>query len=211
MHLRAFVQARMSSSRFPGKVLAPLAGKPLIDHVMDRVAQAVPRAHIVVAMSTERTDDPLAAHVASRGLAVFRGPLDDVVARFQGCLRAHPCERFYRVCADSPLVDPKMLEALGAAAEADASLDLVTNVQRRTFPRGQSAELLRAAAFARLDPAALTREEREHVTKHYYDHPQRFRIRNLESGDASLGTTSLAVDTVEDLARLERLLGGSRR
>lgn len=207
--VRAFIQARMSSSRFPGKVLAPLAGKPIVAHVLDRVAEAVPKADIIVATSTHPSDDPLAGYVERLGFAVHRGPLDDVLARFQGCLNAHPCDGFFRVCADSPLLDPGILR--GMLAHAGGGWDIVTNVQRRTFPTGQSAELLGAATFRRLDPGACTAEQREHVTMVYYDHPERFRILNIESGRPELAAQRLVVDTLEDLRALEeRLAPGTR-
>src|SRR6185503_15435408 len=102
---RVFVQARMSSQRFPGKVLAPFRGEPIISHVVARAAAAVPRDAITVATSSERSDDPLVRYLEGEGVSVFRGPLDDVLGRFQACLSAHPCEWLFRVCADSPLLD----------------------------------------------------------------------------------------------------------
>lgn len=204
MEVRAFIQARMSSTRFPGKVLAPLVGTPVIDHVVDRVAQALPREALVVATSTERSDDPLAHHVERRGVGVFRGPLDDVVGRFQGCLEAHPCAWFVRVCADSPLLDPGLLRSMLPLARGD--LDLVTNTFPRSFPKGLSLEVVRTSTFARLEPATLTPEQREHATRAYYDRPSAFRILNVSSGRPGLAEHSMALDTLDDLRRLEGLL-----
>ena len=98
---RVFVQARMSSVRFPGKVLAPFRGRPIIDHVLSRIAQAVPSDRTIVATSTEPSDDPLAAYLNGSGVSVFRGPLDDVLLRFQMCLEQFPCRWMVRVSADS--------------------------------------------------------------------------------------------------------------
>src|SRR5436190_24302869 len=99
--VRAFVQARMSSSRFPGKVLAPLHGQPLIRHVLERLAAVLPEQCIVVATSREASDDPLAAYLATLGVPVYRGELENVVGRFQRCLEAFPCEWLVRISADS--------------------------------------------------------------------------------------------------------------
>lgn len=202
---RAFIQARMSSRRFPGKVLAPLRGRPLIALLVSRVARAVPHERITVLTSYEPADDPLAAYLRQQGLSVFRGPLEDVFSRFRSCLAVAPCEWFFRVCADSPLLDGALLETLASHARR-SDVDLVTNVYPRTFPRGQSVEMLRASTFAAIDPAGLNAHQREHVTTFYYENPQRFRILNVESGDPSLAAESLAVDTAEDLLRLEALL-----
>lgn len=200
--VRVFVQARMSSRRFPGKVLAPLAGRPIIGHVVDRLTRVVPLDRVTVLTSEELSDDPLAAWLRECGVPVFRGPLDDVFARFRDCLDTRPCRWFFRVSADSPLVDPAMVERM-LAFGARPDVDLVTNVFPRSFPRGQSLEMVSAAGFRAIDPASLTAEQREHVTLVYYQQAERFRIVNVESDDPRLAATTLAVDTVEDLHRLE--------
>lgn len=202
--IRAFVQARMSSRRFPGKVLAPLAGKPVVAHVLERVSEALPREHIVLATSDHRSDDPLAGYADALGFAVHRGDLEDVVARFQGSLRAHPCDWFFRICADSPLYDPGLMRRVASLAADD--LDLVTNTFPRSFPKGRSVELVRAAAFAALEPTRLSPAQREHATAAFYDHAAKYRILNVPSGDPALAQESLVVDTLEDLARLETML-----
>ncbi len=200
--LRVFIQARMSSTRFPGKVLAPFHGKPVIAHVIAAAARALPRGCIVVTTSVEPADDPLAGYVRDLGVAVYRGELDNVVARFQACLAAHPCDWFFRLCADSPLIDPGLLEAaMHYAGRPD--IDLVTNVFPRTFPRGQSVEMLRAKTFAALDAGRLTPQQKEHATQIYYYHPERFKIVNLEADAPAPAEASYAVDTLEDLGRLE--------
>src|SRR5438128_10889412 len=104
MTLRAFIQARMNSERFPGKVLAPLWGTPIISHVISRVSGAVSLSHVTVATSTERSDDPLAKYLQSEGVSVFRWPLDDVFQRFRLCLEEYPCDWFFRICSDYPLL-----------------------------------------------------------------------------------------------------------
>ncbi|MBI4662339.1 MAG: NTP transferase domain-containing protein [Verrucomicrobia bacterium] len=200
---RVFIQARISSARFPAKVLAPLRGKPIISHVVRRALQAVPRERLVVTTSTEATDDPLAAYVRELGVAVFRGPLENVFVRFQMCLERFPCDWFFRVCADSPLLDATLMTRM--MDERRNGVDLVTNVQQRTFPRGQSLELLNSQTFAGIDPGELSAEEQEHVTKVYYTHPERFHIVNLVSAQPELAHQSLAVDTIDDLRRIEQL------
>ncbi len=204
MMVRAFIQARMGSRRFPGKVLAPFRGRPLVAQVLERVERAVPRALIVVTTSLEPADDPLASYVRDLGIAVFRGSLENVAERFQDCLGAYPCSWFFRVCADSPLLDPTLLQAMLLHCHR-SDVDLVTNVYPRTFPRGQSVEMLRAQTFAALDSSRLTPEQKEHVTRVYYEHPEAFRILSLCSADPRLAERNLAVDRVEDLKRLERV------
>jgi len=205
--IRAFVQARMTSSRFPGKVLAPFRGVPLIRHVL-RAVQGVSRLDsIVVATSTDEADDPLVAYLDTLSVTVFRGPLANVFERFRLCALQFPCEWILRVNADSPLWSAHVGQAVIDRASAE-DCDLVTTIFPRTFPQGQNAELIRVSAFTAIDPATLSPHEQEHVTQVYYRHPTRYRIVNVESGKAELATCSLAVDTIDDLRRLENLPDG---
>ena len=136
----------MSSSRFPGKVLAPLSGRPLVKHVVDACAEALGAENVVVATSVDTADDPLAVYLESIDVAVFRGPLEDVVARFRLCAAAHPCEWIARISADSPRLDPAVVRLV---ADSRGDYDLVTTVEPRTVPHGQAVELLRTAGAAR--------------------------------------------------------------
>lgn len=202
---RILVQARMSSSRFPGKVLAPLGGQPLIAHVLSRACEAVPRECAILVTSEDATDDPLAIYVTEMlGITVFRGSLDDVVGRFRACLRAHPCEWFVRIGGDSPAIDPGLVRWMIDRVSDD--LDLLTNVAERTFPHGESVEIVRARTFLGWNADDLTAEEREHVTQHFYRRPDRYRIRNVFTTDSSLSGRRLVVDTPEDLRALEQRL-----
>lgn len=204
--IRVVVQARMSSNRFPGKVLAPLAGTPLIGHVLDRCAMAFGAARVVLATSDRPSDHPLSLYAQSLGYAVFRGDLNDVLGRYQACVREHPCEWFVRITADSPLIDPELIRRVAERRRPEH--DLVTNVHPRTFPAGQSVEVVRSEGFLKLDAPSLTAEEREHVTLAFYRRPERFRIQSVLSRDPAAGRAHLAVDTVEELRELEALLGG---
>jgi spore coat polysaccharide biosynthesis protein SpsF len=193
----------MSSQRFPGKVLAPFRGRPLIDWVWNAVRSGVgEHVPIVVLTSDHVTDEPLARYLEATGRAAVRGPLDDVAGRFRQALAAWPCESFLRISADSPLLDPTVLQRVVAARAAD--VDLVTTIHPRTFPKGQNAELLLTSTFESLDPSALDADDREHVTRFYYRNAGQFRITNITSGDAARASEDLAVDTVEDLHMLER-------
>lgn len=203
--IRAFIQARMSSKRFPGKVLAPLAGRPIIVHVISLVAQVIPAERIVVVTSIEESDDPLACYLRDIGINVYRGSLDNVFERFQLCLGEYPCAWFFRVCADSPVLDSALLQTM-LTYSSRMDVDLVTNVFPRTFPKGRSAEMLNAATFASIDPKRLTLEEQEHITQIYYNNPAEFRILNIESADPLLANESFAVDSFEDIFRLEKVL-----
>ncbi len=207
MRIGIVVQARMTSSRLPGKVLLPLAGRPLLQWVLERAIRAAYAERVIVATSSESSDDPIATWCHEMGASCIRGPLDDVARRFLVAAETHGLDAMVRLCADSPLIDPALIER-GIELFQAKRPDLVTNVfPRRTFPAGLSVEVMAteslAAAAARMDSP----EQREHVTTYFYDHPGRFRIESFASG-RDFGGLSLVVDTPGDLARLEALLGG---
>lgn len=204
MVVRAFVQARMSSSRFPGKVLAPMLGAPMIRHVLDRAAMAVGPSNVVLCTSTEASDEPLALYAAHAGYAVHRGSLDNTVQRFQDAARQFACDAFFRVCGDSPLLDPALL---GHARERFAAgVDMVTNVHPRSFPKGHSVELVRTETYAAIPAGGLDAEEKEHATTHLYRHADRYTLVNLTAPRDRSGEDGYAVDTVDDMRRLEALV-----
>jgi spore coat polysaccharide biosynthesis protein SpsF len=206
------IQARMTSSRFPGKVLAPLRGRPVIAHVVERTRMVARASGVILLTSREASDDPLAAYAeACLNLQVFRGELTDVVRRFQTCLASVPCTWFVRICGDSPVIDHELISLMLEQVTADTDLvtadtDLVTNVGERTFPAGQSVEVIRTSTFLRLDSAGLDADEQEHVTMHYYRRPWQYRIRNIKSSDPSLAQRRLVVDSLDDLKALDELL-----
>ena len=202
MIIKAFIQARMNSSRFPGKMLAPFNGLPMVASVVSRVAMAIKREDIVLLTSREETDTPLAVYAESLNISVFRGELEDCFKRFREALGKYKCDWFFRICGDSPVYNPEILKQMLTVDLSD-NLDIVTNVFPRSFPKGNSAELIRTDKFMSIDMDALTGEEREHLTKVYYNHPGDYKINNIDSGNPEQANESLAIDTIEDLRRLE--------
>jgi spore coat polysaccharide biosynthesis protein SpsF (cytidylyltransferase family) len=196
--VKAFVQARMSSSRFPGKVLAPFRGEPLVLHVVRAVGAALGEGAVVVATSDEPSDDPLAAYLGSIGVPCFRGPRDNVLERFRLCAQSYPSGWLLRVCADSPLLDPDAVRVVVAAASDD--VDVVSTVLGSDGrAAGTNVELVRTSVLLGVDLADTTESDREHVMPYFYRHPDRYRLLAVAEPAEGAGT----VDTVEDLVRLE--------
>lgn len=196
MKLYAVCQARMGSDRLPGKVLAPIAGKPALAYLLERLERARTVDGVVVATSSAPEDDDLARFCEDAGIALHRGPLADVAGRFVEVIDRFGLDAFVRVNGDSPLFDQVLMD-LGVERFRAGEWDVVTNVFPRSFPTGQSFEVIRAdtyrAVYAELtDPA-----DREHVTPFLYRHAERFRIDNLESGSEG-PRISLSLDTPED-------------
>jgi spore coat polysaccharide biosynthesis protein SpsF len=201
--VQVFVQARMSSRRFPGKVLAPLDGRPLIRHVVEAVARALPAVPLVVATTSDESDDPLVAYLDGLGVTTFRGERDDVLGRFRACAAKFPAAWVLRVCADSPRLDPRVLRAVVDQA-GSATADLVTTRLPVSLAKGQNAELIRTRTLLSLDPGGLTADDREHVTAFFYRAASRFRIGGVADAFPDLRQGSFVGDELDDLRRLAR-------
>ena len=194
----AILQARMSSTRLPGKVLRPILGRPMIARQVERLRRAERLTGIVVATSTEAEDDQIATIAGEIGVGLFRGDLHDVLDRFHGALRAagNP-ERFVRLTADCPLADPMLLDACMAEHEAEG-WDVVHVSLGATWPKGRDVEVVRTAALEAAWAEAHDPYEREHVTPFIYRRPERFRI-GVITHDPPL-RYRWTVDTPEDFA-----------
>lgn len=199
------VFARMGSSRFPGKMMAPLAGRALLGRVIDR-ARMVRGGHaIVVATSTDDKDDAIAAYAAAEGVDTFRGDLEDVSGRALACCEAYGFDRFARICGDRPFLPWELINAL-LDRHAAERLDLATNVIGKTFPAGTTTEIVSVGALRRSLEGGADAKDREHVTRYFYRHPGTFRIGSHASGHEDWGRLSLTVDTPDDLKRMEWIL-----
>ena len=186
------LQARMSSNRVPGKMLREADGKPLVEHVLDRFRFDGPMDRVWIAPSDDPSDDPLAARSRPIGAKVYRGSLHGVgLARQEGFMS------LIRVSADSPFLDVGVVRDV--LALFDGEVDLATNVGKRTFPKGQSVEVIRVSKLAELHPE-MTPEDREHVTTFFYRPPGRLRLVDLESG-GDHGDFRMVVDTEDDWVR----------
>lgn len=206
MRTVAIVQARMGSTRLPGKVLRPLAGRPMVERVLERARRIAGVAEVVLATTVLAEDDPLAAYVGrALGANVVRGPVDDVLARYVGAAASARAEAIVRITADCPLLSPVVSgHVVARFLDAAGALDYVSNVVRRTYPRGLDTEILSREALERAHREAVEPADREHVTRYVYRHPERFRIGSVEA-ERDLSAYRWTVDTPEDLALAERL------
>lgn len=209
LHIGAIIQARMSSHRLPAKVLWPVAGKPLLQYLVERARRCSGLCGVVLATSCDPSDDPLADFCTGQNLACHRGPLENVAHRFLGVLDRYAWEAFVRLNGDSPLLDQSLIaRALGLFAASE--VDLVTNVYPRSFPPGQSVEVIRTAAFRRAVARMTMPDEFEHVTRYFYTRPEEFRIVNFAS-ERPLNHHHLAVDTPDELKRFSDLVARMTR
>ena len=200
------ILARMDSRRLPGKALKMLGNRPLLGHVIERAHRTHRVDEIVVATTDRPIDDPIAAYVRALDISLFRGPTSDVATRCLACARAHTFDRFARVCGDSPFFDPDLVAELIRLHES-GHFDVATNVARRTFPTGASAEVISTDALERLVDLTHDPTDREHVTPFFYRNPDLFRIVNIVAPFDRYSRLRLAVDDASDAVRTEWMLG----
>jgi spore coat polysaccharide biosynthesis protein SpsF len=193
----------MGSTRLPGKMLRVVHGKTILQYVIERLSHCPAIGEIVVATSIEPADAAIVDFCHVEGLPCVRGPSDDVAARFEQVVNTFGFECFARICGDRPMLDAALLSR--AASLYDDDVDVVTNVQPRTFPAGQTVEIVRARPFAAACASMREVEDREHVTRYFYRHPKEYRIINFESGGDYDGV-HLAIDTDTDLRRFDAIL-----
>ena len=189
----------MSSTRLPGKVLADLAGIPMILRQIERLRRATRLDRIVVATSDQTSDDPLAVCLIAAGVPVFRGSLDDVLGRFMGAIEAFgPVRTVVRLTADCPLADPELIdETLKLHARSGA--DYTSNTPaRRSYPKGLDVEVFEAVALKIAASETTDPYDHEHVTPFLYRHPERFTVAGLEQA-ADEGDLRWTVDRPDDL------------
>ena len=203
----AVLQARMSSTRLPGKVMADLAGAPMILRQIERLRRARRLDRIAVATSTDPSDDGLAEMLADHGVAVHRGPLADVLGRYAGALAAlGPAEVLARLTADCPLADPEVIDAT-VDLLLERGLDYAANTPaHRTFPKGLDVEVMKASALLTAAREAKDPYEREHVTPYLYRHPETF-AQDFLSQAAEEGELRWTVDRPDDLAFVREVYG----
>lgn len=195
----AILQARMSSSRLPGKVLMPLAGAPMLVRQIERLSRSRRIDRIVVATSANPGDDVIEKCARREGIDCHRGPLDDVLARFLGALAAYPAETVVRLTADCPFADPDVIDETIAVFQ-ESGADYASNTPpHRTFPKGLDVEVMTAAALRRAGELAAAPEEREHVTWGIYNRPEAFRIA-YHSQPVDEGEVRWTVDRPDDYA-----------
>ena len=175
----------------------------MIIRVLGQVSKAVPLDKVVVVTSQNISDDPLAAYLGSIGISVYRGPLENVFARFQDCLKQFPCDWIARVTADSPLWNPSVYSLMKDTFKDDGAIDVVTNVFPRTFPKGNSLEIVKASVLASVDVTNISQYFKEHVMPLFYSDPDKYKIVNIESNSGDQSNLDYCVDTMDDLRRLE--------
>jgi len=195
----AIVQARMGSERLPGKALMDIAGKPILQHVLERLWRSTRLEDVVVATTTNDVDDAIQKFCEGRRWKCFRGSEHDVLARYADTARTYNADVVVRITADCPLIEPSVVDEVIDVYHT-TSCDYASNVVQRTFPRGTDTEVIFAETLYEAENEATSPEDREHVTPYIRRHDNRYHIASVSAQEhLNRPGYRLCVDTEEDL------------
>jgi spore coat polysaccharide biosynthesis protein SpsF len=195
-----FIQVRLGSTRLPGKALLPLAGMPVVSHVMRAVAQVPAEVHAL--LTDAASAEGLSSPAKQVGYRLFVGSPDDVLARFCAACREYGVDRVVRVTGDNPLTSGSLaVQILALHARRNADLSHYLDI-----PWGMGVEAVEAAALYAAEREAVDPAEREHITTYHYRHREKFLIVEEQPPvDAAMPAGRVTVDTPEDFTRVQRL------
>lgn len=203
----AFIQARMSSTRLPGKVLKLASGRSMLDRMVERVKKAHTIDQVVVATTTDPADNAIVRTCEKLGAAVYRGSLHDVLDRFYQAALYYQADVIVRLTGDCPLIDPMLIDEVVTALiqdNADFACNRLPPPFSRTYPIGLDVEACTFAALEKSWREAEAQHEREHVLPYLYAVPGRFKVRQLNY-QKDFGHLRWTLDTPEDLVLLRRI------
>ena len=193
------IEARFASTRLPGKVLMPIQGETMLARVVERLRNSRTIDQIVVATSDNSADDAVEAEAINIGVPAFRGSEEDVLDRVVGAAKAHEADIVVEVTGDCPLLDAGLVDkVVGDFLMGGA--DFVSNILPHTTPRGTDVRVFRTGDLAEINEKSTDPADHEHVSLHFWEHPERYVCRNVETNvPDEAATLRLTVDTEEDL------------
>lgn len=204
MKIVAIIQARMGSTRLPGKVMKEVLGKSLLEYQIERVNRSQSIQSLVVATTQRETEQPIIDLCEKLAVPCFRGAEEDVLERFYEAAIHYEADAIVRLTSDCPLIDPLIIDKVVNEFRNSRRYDYVSNTIKRTYPRGFDIEILSMEALKQCHRETTNTGYREHVTPFLYKHPERFNIGQV-THSSSLQHHRLTVDTEEDLT-LVRLI-----
>jgi spore coat polysaccharide biosynthesis protein SpsF len=193
----ATIEARMTSSRLPGKVLLPALGKPLLELMVERLRRCAHLDEIVIATTQDASSDPLEALAQRLGIGCFRGSEDDVLARVLGAAQAYDADLIVELTGDCPLIDPALVDHV-IARHREGGADYTANVLEKSYPLGFAVQVFPTQVLAEVAELTDDPADREHVSLYIYEHPERYRLRSVVSDHPESAELRLTVDTAED-------------
>ncbi len=201
MKIVVIIQARMSSTRFPGKVMQDVLGKPLLIHQYERIARSKLKSLIVVATSTDTSDEPIAGLCKSYNIHFFRGELNNLLDRHYQAGLAYGADAIVKIPSDCPLISPQVIDrVLAKFIELYPRIDYVSNLHPASYPDGNDVEIINMDALSYVWQNASKNFELEHTTPYIWENPDLFRIENViwETGLDLSKSHRFTIDYPED-------------
>ena len=192
----AIIQARVGSTRLPGKVLLDLLGKTVLERVIDRVSAARMIKDVVVATTVGKEDLKIVELCARLGVSVFCGSVDDVLDRYYQATKKYNASQVVRITSDCPLIDPGVIDKV-VDLHLSEGADYTTNILKETFPDGEDVEVIKVESLNKAWSEARLASEREHVTVYIRKHPELFKHMNYEY-KTDLSKKRWTLDNAED-------------
>ncbi|WP_378950627.1 cytidylyltransferase domain-containing protein [Pelosinus sp. sgz500959] len=200
------VQARMTSTRLPAKVLMPILGKPLLTYQIERMKRIKLADEIVIATTTNDDDQTIVDLCEKLSISYFRGSELNVLERYYEAAKKYNADHVVRLTSDCPLIDPAVVDKVIAFYKENKSdYDYVSNTLKRTYPRGLDTEVFSFQILHQAYQEAIEMSDKEHVTPFIYGHPDRYRLANVFHTE-NLSTHRWTVDTVEDFQLIHRMI-----
>lgn len=206
MKIAAIVQARMTSTRLPGKVLKEVLHKPLLSYQLERLRRVRNVDEIIIATTVNETDQPIVDWCQRESVPVYRGSEEDVLSRYYEAAAHYQADAVVRITSDCPLIDPHVVERIVRFyLDHEQEIDYVSNTLERSYPRGMDTEVFSFQVLKQAYREGLMPADREHVTPYIYRNPEKFRLASLTS-EQDLSFHRWTVDTPEDFELVRRLL-----
>lgn len=196
MKVVAIIQARMGSTRLPGKIMKEVMGKPLLEYQIERVKRAKTIDEIIIATTTKKADDQIAEFCEQLSIPCYRGSEEDVLARYYEAATKYKADIIVRITSDCPVIDPEVIDRV-VDKYLNGGYDYVSNTIERTFPRGMDIEVFSYKSLEKAHKNAKKQSEREHVTPYLYLNDNNFKLGKF-LGVNDYSKYRLTVDTIED-------------
>ncbi len=191
------IQARLNSRRFKNKALHLIYGIPLIQHVINRVRKSKEISKIIVSSSFKKSDNQLISYLKKNKTKFFRGDLENVALRLYETANIDRAKYFVRISGDSPMIDPNLIDKAIKISKKTKGHDIITNVFPRTFPKGQSVEVIKTFTLKK-SLKNFSKTDKEHVTKFFYKNSKKFNIKNFVL-NKKIKEIKMSIDTKKDL------------
>jgi len=205
MKIAAIIEARMTSSRLPGKIVRPIMGRPTLELLIERLLRSRYLNSIVIATTSNDTDDATENLAKRLRVGCYRGSEDDVLDRVLKAAQTYNIDVIVEITGDCPLIDPAVIDKL-LAIYLEGDYDFVANTLKETYPNGLDTRIFSRKILE--DVAELTQDpvDHEHVSLYIFEHPERYNLFNMESNlPEKFWGARLTVDTIEDFEVISRI------